>query len=180
MWRFAITNGITERSHTKMGMLSRGAYGFRKVENYRIRVLAQCGWNGVINRVQSMPIPSLWGRARTAPRNQPECARLPGFFLWCVCAPRSLLTRWPRTCVTVVPLGAAGAGVRLRSASVTIFVPMEIPLVWLRSLLFHIRTVYSWQPETGRRGGQQCLNLHGHYWTVRVMPKLLALIEQFE
>ena len=28
-----------------------------------MRVLAQCGWNGVINRVQRVPIPRLWGRA---------------------------------------------------------------------------------------------------------------------
>jgi len=26
------------------------AYGFRNFENYRMRVLAQCGWNGVISR----------------------------------------------------------------------------------------------------------------------------------
>ncbi len=51
MWRFSKTNGITEGFHTKMEMLSRRAYGFRNFENYRLRVLAQCGWNGVINRV---------------------------------------------------------------------------------------------------------------------------------
>jgi len=33
-------------------MLSRRAYGFRNFENYRIRVLAQYGWNGIINRVR--------------------------------------------------------------------------------------------------------------------------------
>ncbi|MFA7530048.1 MAG: transposase, partial [Castellaniella sp.] len=37
--------------HTKMEMLSRRAYGFRNFENYRLRVLATCGWDGVINRV---------------------------------------------------------------------------------------------------------------------------------
>jgi len=35
----------------RMETLSRRAYGFRNFENYRMRVLAQCGWNGVINRV---------------------------------------------------------------------------------------------------------------------------------
>lgn len=51
MWCFSKSNGITEGFHTKMEMLSRRAYGFRSFENYRMRVLAQCGWNGVINRV---------------------------------------------------------------------------------------------------------------------------------
>ncbi|WP_442597063.1 ISL3 family transposase [Parapusillimonas sp. JC17] len=51
MWRFTKSNGVTEGFHTKMEMLSRRAYGFRNFENYRMRVLAQCGWNGVINRV---------------------------------------------------------------------------------------------------------------------------------
>ena len=51
MWRFSKSNGITEGFHTKMEMLSRRAYGFRNFENYRMRVLTQCGWNGVINRV---------------------------------------------------------------------------------------------------------------------------------
>src|SRR5690606_6212867 len=46
MWRFSKTNGITEGFHTKMEMLSRRAYGFRNFENYRLRVLAQCGWDG--------------------------------------------------------------------------------------------------------------------------------------
>jgi len=51
MWRFSKSNGIIEGFHTKMEMISRRAYGFRNFENYRMRVLAQCGWNGVINRV---------------------------------------------------------------------------------------------------------------------------------
>jgi transposase len=51
MWRFSISNGITEDFHTKMEMLSRRAFGFRNFENYRLRVLAHYGWNGVINRV---------------------------------------------------------------------------------------------------------------------------------
>lgn len=51
MWRFSRSNGITEGFDTKMEMLSRRAYGFRNFENYHMRVLAQRGWNGVINRV---------------------------------------------------------------------------------------------------------------------------------
>jgi transposase len=51
MWRFSKSNGITEGFHTKMEMISRRAYGFRNFENYRMRVLALCGWSGVINRV---------------------------------------------------------------------------------------------------------------------------------
>lgn len=51
MWRFSKSNGITEGFHNKMEMMSRRAYGFRNFENYRMRVLAHCGWNGVINRV---------------------------------------------------------------------------------------------------------------------------------
>ena len=51
MWRFSKSNGITEGFHTKMEMLSRRAFGFRNFENYRMRVLAQCGWDGIINRV---------------------------------------------------------------------------------------------------------------------------------
>jgi transposase len=33
-------------------MISRRAYGFRNFENYGVRVLALCGWNGVINGVR--------------------------------------------------------------------------------------------------------------------------------
>ena len=51
MWRFSKSNGITEGFHTKMEMMSRRAYGFRNFENYRLRVLAHCGWNGVFSRV---------------------------------------------------------------------------------------------------------------------------------
>ena len=51
MWRFSKSNGITEGFHNKMEMLSRRAYGFRNFENYRLRVLAHCGWDGIINRV---------------------------------------------------------------------------------------------------------------------------------
>lgn len=51
MWRFSRNNGITEGFHTKMEMMSRRAYGFRNFENYRLRVLTHCGWDGIINRV---------------------------------------------------------------------------------------------------------------------------------
>jgi len=57
MWRFSKSNGITEGFHNKMEMMSRRAYGFRNFENYRLRVLAHCGWDGIINRVRRMPIP---------------------------------------------------------------------------------------------------------------------------
>jgi len=50
MWTFSKSNGITEGFHNKMEMISRRAFGFRNFENYRMRVLAQCGWNGLINR----------------------------------------------------------------------------------------------------------------------------------
>jgi transposase len=47
MFRFSKTNGITEGFHNKMEMLSRRAFGFRNFSNYRLRVLAHCGWDGV-------------------------------------------------------------------------------------------------------------------------------------
>lgn len=47
MWRFTKTNGITEGLHNKMEMISRRAFGFRNFNNYRLRVIALCGWNGV-------------------------------------------------------------------------------------------------------------------------------------
>ena len=52
MWRFTRNNGVTEGFHNKMEMISRRAYGFRNFENYRIRVMTHCGWDGVINRVR--------------------------------------------------------------------------------------------------------------------------------
>ncbi len=51
MWRFTKTNGITEGFHNKMEVMTRRAYGFRNFENYRLRVLTHCGWDGIINRV---------------------------------------------------------------------------------------------------------------------------------
>lgn len=51
MLRFSRSNGITEGFHTKMEMLSRRAFGFRNFSNYRLRVLAHCGWNGIFTRV---------------------------------------------------------------------------------------------------------------------------------
>lgn len=50
MWRFRKSNGITEGLHNKMEMLSRRAFGFRNFQNYRLRVIALCGWNGIFNR----------------------------------------------------------------------------------------------------------------------------------
>jgi transposase len=38
MWRFTRNNGITEGFHIKMEVLERQAYGFRNLQNYRLRV----------------------------------------------------------------------------------------------------------------------------------------------
>ncbi len=43
MWRFSKNKGITEGFHRKMKLIQRRAYGFRNFENYRLRVIAQCG-----------------------------------------------------------------------------------------------------------------------------------------
>ncbi len=43
MWRFTKNNGITEGFHCKMKLTQCSAYGFRNFQNYRLRVLAQCG-----------------------------------------------------------------------------------------------------------------------------------------
>jgi len=43
MWRFSPNNGITEGYHRKMKLIQRRAYGLRNFENYRLRVIAQCG-----------------------------------------------------------------------------------------------------------------------------------------
>jgi transposase len=51
MWRFTKNNGITEGLHNKMEMISRRAFGFRNFANYRLRVIALCGWSGLFNRV---------------------------------------------------------------------------------------------------------------------------------
>lgn len=61
MWRFTKTNGITEGFHNKMEMISRRAFGFRNFENYRLRVLTHCGWDGIINRVSMNAHPPLIG-----------------------------------------------------------------------------------------------------------------------
>ena len=43
MWRFTRNNGVTEGFHRKMKLIQRRAYGFRSFNNYRLRVIAQCG-----------------------------------------------------------------------------------------------------------------------------------------
>jgi transposase len=43
MWRFTRNNAVTEGFHRKMKLIQRRAYGFRSFENYRLRVIAQCG-----------------------------------------------------------------------------------------------------------------------------------------
>jgi transposase len=48
MLRCRQTNSTTEGFHNKMEMLSRRAFGFRNFSNYRLRVLAHCGWDGVL------------------------------------------------------------------------------------------------------------------------------------
>lgn len=53
MMRFSKSNGITEGFHNKMEMLSRRAFGFRNFQNYRLRVLAHCGWDGIFTRVRN-------------------------------------------------------------------------------------------------------------------------------
>ena len=51
MWRFSKSNEPTEGSHNKKEMMTRRAYRFRNLENYRSRVMTHCGWDGIINRV---------------------------------------------------------------------------------------------------------------------------------
>lgn len=43
MWRFSKSNGITEGFHRKMKVIQRRAYGYRNFQNYRLRVLVECG-----------------------------------------------------------------------------------------------------------------------------------------
>jgi len=43
MWRFSKSNGITEGFHRKMKLIQRRAYGFKNFQNYRLRVIAECG-----------------------------------------------------------------------------------------------------------------------------------------
>lgn len=50
MWRVSWSNAQTEGFHTKMEMISRRAFGFRNFQNYRLRVIALCGWDGLFRR----------------------------------------------------------------------------------------------------------------------------------
>ena len=43
MWRFSKNNAITEGFHRKMKLIQRRAYGIKNFDNYRLRVIAQCG-----------------------------------------------------------------------------------------------------------------------------------------
>ena len=43
MWRYRKNNGITEGFHRKMKLIQRRTYGYRNFENYRVRVLVDCG-----------------------------------------------------------------------------------------------------------------------------------------
>ncbi|MCC7228351.1 MAG: hypothetical protein IT507_16845 [Burkholderiaceae bacterium] len=52
MWQFSKFNGTTQGFHTEMEINSRCALGFRNFEDYRLRVLAHCGWNGVSCRFE--------------------------------------------------------------------------------------------------------------------------------
>src|SRR5881398_871453 len=71
---------------------------------------------------------ALGRRLACSEQDQPPLrGRLPGFFLLRVCEPRSRLTFWPCPVVLVRPLGAAALVVALRSASVTILLPMRVP-----------------------------------------------------
>lgn len=54
MWRFTRTNAATEGFHNKMETISRRSFGFRNFNNYRRRVIALCGWDGLSNRIQSV------------------------------------------------------------------------------------------------------------------------------
>ncbi len=42
MWRFTRNNSMTEGFHTRMGLITRQAYGYRNFNNYRMRVKVSC------------------------------------------------------------------------------------------------------------------------------------------
>lgn len=63
MWRFKKSNGMTEGFHNKMELISRRAYGFRNFQNYRMRVLALCGWDGLFAKRS-------YSKYRTVPRGK--------------------------------------------------------------------------------------------------------------
>src|SRR3954465_9412445 len=71
---------------------------------------------------------ALGRRLACSGQDQPPLrGRLPGFFLLRVWEPRSRLTFWPWPVVLVRPFGALALVVALRSASVTILLPMTAP-----------------------------------------------------
>ncbi len=43
MWRFRKNNGITGGFHCKMNLIQRLVYRYKNFENYRLRILVQCG-----------------------------------------------------------------------------------------------------------------------------------------
>lgn len=43
MWRYSKNYGITKGVHRKMKLIQRRAYEYRNFENYRLRVLVECG-----------------------------------------------------------------------------------------------------------------------------------------
>lgn len=43
MWRYSKNNGITKGFLRKVKLIQRRGYGYWNVENYRLRVLVECG-----------------------------------------------------------------------------------------------------------------------------------------
>lgn len=62
MWRSPKSNGPVEGFHNKMEVISRRAYGYRNFKNYRRRVLAMSGWDGVLAQ-RTLPFTAMrWTR----------------------------------------------------------------------------------------------------------------------
>lgn len=62
MWRSNKSNGPVEGFHNKMEVISRKAYGYRNFKNYRRRVLAMSGWDGVLARRRLTTTKMSWMR----------------------------------------------------------------------------------------------------------------------